>query len=329
MRRILLPVLSTVETLATAIEAKDGVTHDHGRRVQSYAVALARALEVRDEPTIKAIEAAALLHDTGKLAVPEHILNKPGKLTSSEFDQMKLHVDVGADILSVIDFPYPVVPIVRCHHENWDGSGYPGGVRGTDIPIGARILSVVDCYDALTSDRPYRRALSRDAAIAILQERRGTTYDPLVVDTFIRVLPDIADGAIAPLPHNAALVRLSQSAVVTAAPVPTAIVLETPTEDVAGQLAEIVSLAKMVTAASSLPDVLSLATANLRRVVGGGTCAIYLLSGDGRRLVLEHASGPLAASLAGTSMPIGQKLTGWVAAYRRNDRQLGRATGSV
>ena len=317
--------LSTVETLATAIEAKDGVTHDHIRRVQTYAVALARALEVRDESTIKAIEAAALLHDTGKLAVPEHILNKPGKLTPSEFEQMKLHVDVGADILSAIDFPYPVVPIVRCHHENWDGSGYPGGVRGTDIPIGARILSVVDCYDALTSDRPYRRALSRDGAIAILMERRGTTYDPFVVDTFIRVLPDIAEGMAAPPPHNAALVQISQSAAATVA-APAAPVLENPSDDVASLLAEIISLTRVVSAASSLPDVLSLATANLRRVVGGGTCAIYLLSGDGRRLVMEFASGPLAASLAGSFIPIGQKLTGWVAAYRRtivnSDAQL-------
>jgi HD domain-containing protein/GAF domain-containing protein len=238
---------------------------------------------------------------------------------------MKRHVDVGADILSAIDFPYPVVPIVRCHHENWDGSGYPRGVQGTDIPIGARILSVVDCYDALTSDRPYRRALSRDEAIAILRERRGTTYDPLVVDTFIRVLPDIPEGAIAPLPHTAALVQISQSAVAPAVAEPTGPVLENP-PDVADLLAELVSLAKVVTAASSLPDVLTLATATLRRVVGGGTCAIYLLSGDGRRLVLEHASGPLAASLAGTSIPIGQKLTGWVAAYRRtivnSDAQL-------
>ena len=103
--------------------------------------------------TIKAINAAALLHDTGKLAVPEHILNKPGKLTPVEFEQMKLHVDVGADILSAIDFPYPVVPIVRAHHESWDGTGYPRGLKGHDIPIGARILSVVDCYDALTSDQ--------------------------------------------------------------------------------------------------------------------------------------------------------------------------------
>ena len=122
--------LSTVETLAMAIDAKDDVTHSHVRRVQAYALGLARALGVTDESTLKGIEAAALLHDTGKLAVPEHILNKPGKLSEAEFEQMKRHVDVGADILSLVDFPYPVVPIVRCHHENWDGSGYPRGVAG-------------------------------------------------------------------------------------------------------------------------------------------------------------------------------------------------------
>ena len=191
--------LSTVETLAMAIDAKDDVTHSHVRRVQAYAVGLARALGMTDEPTLKAIEAAALLHDTGKLAVPEHILNKPGKLTASEFEQMKLHVDVGADILSLVDFPYPVVPIVRCHHENWDGTGYPRGVAGEDIPIGARILSVVDCFDALTSDRPYRRRMTDEAALDILRERSGRMYDPRVVDTFIKVYRDIPDDR----PHDA------------------------------------------------------------------------------------------------------------------------------
>ena len=122
----------------------------------------------------------------GKLAIPEFILNKPGKLTADEFDIMKTHAALGADILSAIQFPYPVVPIVRHHHENWDGKGYPDGVRGSDIPIGARILSVVDCYDALTSDRPYRPAMTDEQALAILVQRRGTMYDPLVVDTFVR-----------------------------------------------------------------------------------------------------------------------------------------------
>src|SRR5439155_3762241 len=153
--------------------------------VQTYAVSLAKRVGVADEKLIKAIEAAALLHGMGKLAVPEYILNKPGKLTPAEFEKMKLHASVGADILSAIDFPYPVVPIVRHHHENCDGTGYPAGLKGTEIPIGARILSVVDCFDALTSDRPYRPALSDAQALAILQERRGRMYDRLVVDTFV------------------------------------------------------------------------------------------------------------------------------------------------
>ena len=183
--------LSTVETLAMAIDAKDDVTHSHVRRVQAYAIGLARALGITDELELKAIEAAALLHDTGKLAVPEHILNKPGKLTEAEFEKMKRHVDVGADILSLVQFPYPVVPIVHCHHENWDGTGYPRGIGGEDIPIGARILSVVDCFDALTSDRPYRGRMTEAAALQILRERSGCMYDPRVVATFIEIYRSI------------------------------------------------------------------------------------------------------------------------------------------
>jgi putative nucleotidyltransferase with HDIG domain len=177
--------LSTIETLAMAIDAKDQVTHGHIRRVQEYSVALAQQMGVDDTSLIKAIEAASLLHDMGKLAVPETILNKPGKLTNAEFQVMQTHSGAGADILAAIQFPYPVVPIVRHHHESWDGSGYPDHLSGTDIPIGARILSVVDCFDALTSDRPYRGRLSECDAIAVLQERRGTMYDPLVVDVFV------------------------------------------------------------------------------------------------------------------------------------------------
>ncbi len=141
--------LSTIETLAMAIDAKDQITHGHIRRVQQYAVGLAKHLGITEQSQISAIEAASLLHDMGKLAVPEYILNKPGKLTLAEFERMKLHASIGADILSAIDFPYPVVPIVRHHHESWDGSGYPDGLRVHAIPIGARILSVVDCFDAL------------------------------------------------------------------------------------------------------------------------------------------------------------------------------------
>src|SRR5206468_536472 len=176
--------VGAIEALAHAVDAKDEVTHDHTRRVQDRAVHLARALGVEDEGEIQAIKAASLLHDVGKLAIPEHILNKPGRLTPAEYEIMKRHAPIGADILSVIDFPYAVAPIVRHHHENWDGTGYPDGLSGDAIPVGSRILSVVDCFDALTSDRPYRPRLSDRDALQIVADRRGTMYDPDVVDAF-------------------------------------------------------------------------------------------------------------------------------------------------
>src|SRR4030095_12977128 len=202
--------LSTIETLAMAVDAKDQITHGHIRRVQVYAVELAKRLGVTESSQLKAIEAAALLHDMGKLAIPEHILNKPGKLTTAEFDKMKLHADIGADLLSAVKFPYPVVPIVRHHHEQWSGNGYPAGISGTDIPLGARILSVVDCFDALTSDRPSRPRLSTEDAFATILEGRGTLYDPLVVDTFLKAYPQIAPLAIRAGAESTGLMNVSE-----------------------------------------------------------------------------------------------------------------------
>ena len=183
---------ATVEAFAVAVDAKDHVTAGHTRRVQAYCAGLARTFGIEDEGTLRALEAAALLHDVGKIGIPEHILNKPGKLTTEEFEVMKGHVAIGTEILSGIEFPFPVVPIVKSHHENWDGTGYPAGLRGEEIPLAARILTVVDCFDAVTSERPYRGALSTTEAFRILQARRGTMYDPRVVDTFIALQPELA-----------------------------------------------------------------------------------------------------------------------------------------
>ena len=176
--------VAAIEALAQAIDTKDQVTHDHIRRVQTNSVRLARMVGVTDPMQFEAIKAASLLHDVGKIGVPEHILNKPGRLSPSEFAIMKQHAPRGADIVSVIGFPYPVAPIVRHHHENWDGTGYPDGLSGEDIPIGARILQIVDCFDALTSDRPYRPRLDVRDALKILADRKGTMYDPHLVDAF-------------------------------------------------------------------------------------------------------------------------------------------------
>ena len=169
--------LRTIEALALAIDAKDQTTHEHLERVQVYAVELGKEL-ARDEEHMEAIRAASLLHDIGKLAVPEHIISKPGRLTPEEFEKMKIHLVVGAEILERVQFPYPVVPMVRYHHEKWDGSGYPEGLKGEAIPIGARILSAVDCLDALATDRQYRKALPLDQAIAVVVQEAGRAFDP-------------------------------------------------------------------------------------------------------------------------------------------------------
>ncbi len=177
--------IRTIETLALAIEAKDQTTHNHLRRVQHYAVEIGKEMGL-SEAELNALRAASLLHDIGKLAVPEHIITKPGKLTPQEFEKMKIHPVVGAEILEQVNFPYPVAPIVKAHHERWDGRGYPLGLAGEEIPLGARILSAVDCLDALASDRQYRRAVTLDEAMAVVQSEAGKSYDPRVVEILAR-----------------------------------------------------------------------------------------------------------------------------------------------
>src|SRR5713226_5809274 len=180
--------LATVEALATAIDAKDQTTHCHVRRVQIYAAGLGKLLGLSGAE-LSALNAGALLHDVGKLAVPDHILNKPGTLTPAEFEKTKIHTVVGAEILSRVNFPYPVVPIVRHHHERWDGKGYPDALREEQIPITARIMSVIDCFDSVREDRPFRPGMPREDAIELLRGDSGTQFDPKIVDLFIKHLP--------------------------------------------------------------------------------------------------------------------------------------------
>src|SRR4051794_350712 len=282
--------LSTIETLAMAIDAKDQITHGHIRRVQVFAVGLAKEMGLTDPAQIKAVEAAALLHDMGKLAVPEYILNKPGPLTPAEFEKMKLHASVGADILSAIAFPYPVVPIVRHHHENWNGNGYPDGLKGSDIPIGARILSVVDCFDALTSDRPYRPRLSDAEALRILTDRRGTMYDPLVVDTFVRVYRDIAP-ADDEITLKSTLTAIARE---TSATPSTRLLGTSRLDDISASTEEMLSLyelARSLGGRLTIPDAADIICKHLRRLVPATTCVLYLYDESSDQLVAGHASG--------------------------------------
>ena len=310
--------LSTVETLATAIDAKDEVTHGHIRRVQAAAVGLAREIGITDDLTLRAIEAAALLHDTGKIAVPEHILNKPGKLTPAEFEKMKLHAPIGAEILSSIDFPYPVVPIVRHHHENWDGTGYPDKLHGTQIPIGARILSVVDCFDALTSDRPYRSRMTNEAAIAILMERRGVMYDPAIVDSFIaaheRLMP--AETPVHPVTRAVGGARSRERTTIhdtAPMPIPAQPSESTVSEEVLG----VSSLARAIAGEANLADAGALSWMMLKQMLPSTSVGLFFHDEDRDIVVGGYAAGSHAAMLQTLAATPGEGIVGWVAAHRR------------
>lgn len=295
--------LSTVEALALAIDAKDQVTHGHIRRVQRYTMGLAEALGVKDEKQLDALRAAALLHDTGKLAVPEYILNKPGPLTASEFERMKVHAAVGADILKSIDFPYPVEPIVRHHHEAWDGTGYPAGLKGQEIPLGARILSVVDCYDALTSDRPYRPRMTRQQAEQELRDRRGRAYDPWVVDQFLGILDRLEEVEAAERKQG---------------------LLQGPTApSIAGAQLDVISattaeerefneLRRDLPRAGSLVEATDILYRHLRRVIPAASLALYRPRADANELTVVASCGVGASALDGLSVPIAERISGWV-----------------
>jgi len=226
---------------------------------------------------------------------------------------MKLHVDVGADILSLVEFPYPVVPIVRGHHENWDGSGYPRGIRGADIPLGARILSVVDCFDALTSDRPYRRAMTNEAAIEILVERRGRMYDPQVVDTFIRVYRDINVAGADTTEHREVLQKITQSR----QPEPAAAGESSRETAASSGVLAFVSLARVATGDAGVADVLALCSQLVADMMPGVTGAWYVPSPSRDVLTAVDAFGPAAAALRGGTVGMGERLTGWVAVQRQ------------
>src|SRR5437762_4111548 len=183
--------LATIEALALAIDAKDRTGKSHIRRVQVFAAGLARSIGL-SENEVQGVKTAALLPDIGKLAVPEHILSKPGPLTQEEFQKIRIHPQVGAEIIAGVPFPYPVAPLILSHHERWDGKGYPAGMKGDEIPAGARILAVVDYFDALMSERPYHKAMSFDAAIGLLRQESGKALDPRVVQTFADLYPSFA-----------------------------------------------------------------------------------------------------------------------------------------
>jgi len=303
--------LSTIEALAMAVDAKDQITHGHIRRVQVFALELAKRLGVSEDRHLKAIATAALLHDMGKLAIPEHILNKPGKLTPAEFEKMKRHADIGADLLSSIKFPYPVVPIVRHHHEHWNGGGYPAGISGTDIPLGARILSVVDCFDALTSDRPYRPRLTTEEAFAIIREARGKLYDPLVVDTFIRAYEEIGPLAIRAGQEARSFM---ESAALSDDETPR------PLRQIRANASEASLLdgcSTEIAKAGSVNTSVQIAAQYLRQLTPATVYALFMYDSTADVLTCVSTSGDEQRLLGALTIRLGERVTGWTAANRR------------
>ncbi len=322
--------LRTIEALALAIDAKDHTTHDHLQRVQIYAMELSRELNISTEDQ-EALRAAAMLHDIGKLAVPEHIISKPGRLTPEEFEKMKIHPIVGAEILERVKFPYPVVPIVRAHHEKWDGTGYPYGLAGEDIPIGARILAAVDCLDALASDRQYRRALPLDEAMKIVREESGKAFDPRVVEVLSRRYVDLEKKAQS-IGHDEDLARLSTEIKIARGDAPAAGFVGSshqpdrssnkPPVDfltsIAAARQEVQALFEIsqdLGNSLSLDETLSVLAVRLRKIIPHHSFAIWVR----RENVLQpdYVSGDDFRLFSSLEIPLGQGLSGWVAENRK------------
>jgi diguanylate cyclase (GGDEF)-like protein/putative nucleotidyltransferase with HDIG domain len=314
--------LATIEALALAIDAKDQTAQSHIRRVQVYAAGLARALGMSDNE-IQGVKTAALLHDIGKLAVPEHILSKPGPLTQEEFQKIRIHPQVGAEIISGVPFPYPVAPLILSHHERWDGKGYPAGLKGEEIPLGARILSVVDYFDALMSERPYHRAMSFDAAVGLLRQESAKALDPRVVHTFIDLYPALAAEAEASQ-EPARKLTLIAAHPTTAQPAVGLVSESQPRTNVFQDIAlahrEIYALYEIAQAMGSslgVSDTMALISSKLSNIVPFSCCALFLYHDQSETLRCRFATGVESDIIQTLTIRNGHGLTGWVARNRR------------
>jgi diguanylate cyclase (GGDEF)-like protein/putative nucleotidyltransferase with HDIG domain len=319
--------LRTIEALALAIEAKDQTTHDHLQRVRIYAIEVAKELGMGGTE-LEALHAASLLHDIGKLAVPEHIIAKPGRLTPEEFEKMKIHTIVGAEILERVRFPYPVVPIVRAHHEKWDGSGYPYGLKGEEIPIGARILSAVDYLDALASDRQYRRAMPLDEVMKRLVGESGKSFDPKVVEVLKRRYKTLENLALAQAAGGGNL-ALPTELKITQGQAPAAGYEDASVADTPGREATFLSsiaaarqeaqslfeLSQDLGASLSLGETLSVFSVKLKPMVPYDAIAIYILRDE--VLLPEYVNGDNYRLFSSLRIPLGDGLSGWVAQNKK------------
>ena len=307
--------LATIEALARAIDAKDGTAENHIRRVQRYASAVARELGMSDAET-QAVRTAALLHDIGKLAVPEHILSKPGPLTAEEFQKVQAHPQVGADIIAAVPFPYPVAPLIQNHHERWDGRGYPRGLKGEDIPLGARILFLVDYFDALTSNRPYHEAMTFEAAVALIEQESGKALDPRAVEAFVRVLPQVRGEAESADKERKSGPVDASSAQTTRTERPKSSVFN----DIAtthGEIYALYQIAQTMGTSLGVSDSMALIASKLTSLVPFSACTLFLYDESTNTLTCRFATGTDYELMQQLTLKGGQGITGWVARNRR------------
>lgn len=316
--------LRTIEALAMAIEAKDECTHDHLRRVQTYAAEIGKELGLT-EKELQALRAASILHDIGKLAVPDYILSKPGRLTPEEFEKMKIHPIVGAEIVERVGFDCPVAPIVRYHHERWDGLGYPFGLRGEEIPIGARVLAAVDCLDALSADRQYRPALPLSEAMKIVASESGKSYDPKVVAIMERRYQELE--VIAQRARVMTVARFPRELSIVAGEGPANGFEDMlPRLDAGGDFLNSIAAARQeaqimheishdLSSCLRLEDSLSAVSARLKRLIPFDTIALFVRDED--CLATRFVRGPEAETIGGLRIPFGAGVSGWVASNRK------------
>ncbi|OLD63147.1 MAG: hypothetical protein AUI47_10290 [Acidobacteria bacterium 13_1_40CM_2_68_5] len=313
--------LSVIEALALAIDAKDRTTQRHIRRVQMYAVQLGKALGI-SAPELEALKAGSLLHDIGKLAVPEHILCKPGPLTREETEKMRIHPRIGVEILETINFPFPLTEVVRSHHEKWDGTGYPDRLKGEEIPITARILSVVDCYDALTSDRPYRKPLSAEEALKYVQSEAGTAFDPKVVDALVGNLDRLQAlaGVInrsqetSAAPDKRRLPKGGDPLTRDANQMRTSIVEHI--QSAQRELYALYEIAQSTARSLNLDEAMGFIAGKIARLLHYRCLVLYLHDQERKVLASRFVHGIHSQRLGGHTIPLGEKMTGWAALHR-------------
>ena len=309
---------SVIASFAMAIDAKDQHTHGHTERVRRLARMIGEEIGLSDDE-LQALETAAMMHDIGNIAVPDYILSKPGTLSQEETKKVETHTLVGAAILESVQFPWPVIPSIRSHHEWYDGSGYPDRLVGDQIPLGGRILAVADVYDALLSHRPFRPAKTVPDAVQLMRDHSGTQFDPEILNTCFRVLAaQQATGRfdfILDANSNQALQDTPGSRAIF--------------QDIKHAHQELLALYEIVQTMRQSLDVeetLELIMSKTKRIIDFATCVIFLKEGDSSDLKAMAASGPFADIIQHRRLLAGSGCSGY-AAQKCTTSGLGRSAG--